>query len=93
MHTPDTLILIDGKFDHDEAKGILMNIFSTKIQFHELKNFSSQERLGKDDETAKKRIPQLKHSMYKLDIILAEAKANKKKMVVKSEITITFIDE
>ena len=50
------LKLIEGKFLHDEAKEILRNIFSAKINFHQMKNFSSQERFGKDDKTAVKKI-------------------------------------
>lgn len=93
MNKSKTLTLIDGQFDHEEAKGILMNIFSTKIQFHELKNFSSHERFGEDDNNAKIRIPELKKSMIALEDILAEAKIFNKKMMVKSEVTITFFDE
>jgi len=93
MNNSKTLTLIDGQFDHEEAKGILMNIFSTKIQFHQLKNFSVQERYGKDDNTAIKRIPELKESMITLEDVISEAKSSNKKMIVKSEVTITLIDE
>lgn len=93
MNLSEKLTLIDGKFDHEEAKGILMNIFNTKIQFHELKNFSSQERNGKDDAIAIKRIPELKHDLTNIEKILADAKSNNKKMIVKSEVNITFSDE
>ena len=68
------LKLIEGKFLHDEAKEILRNIFSAKINFHQMKNFSSRERFGKDDKTAVKKIPILKKELLKLDKILAEAK-------------------
>ena len=63
MNKNVSISLIDGSFDASEAKEILMNIYSTKIQFHELKNFSSKERFGKPDEMALKRIPQLKISI------------------------------
>jgi len=93
MNLSEKLILIDGKFDHEEAKSILMNIFNTKIHFHELKNFSAQERSGNDDVIATKRIPELKLDIKSLEKILADAKSNNKKMIVKSEVNITFADE
>ena len=82
------LKLIEGKFLHDEAKEILRNIFSAKINFHQMKNFSSQERFGKDDKTAVKKIPILKMELVKLDKILAEAKAKNLNLVITSEINI-----
>lgn len=82
------LKLIEGKFLHDEAKEILRNIFSAKINFHQMKNFSSRERFGKDDKTAVKKIPILKKELLKLDKILAEAKAKNLNLVITSEINI-----
>ena len=82
------LKLIEGKFLHDDAKEILRNIFSAKINFHQMKNFSSQERFGKDDKTAVKKIPILKKELVKLDKILAEAKAKNLNLVITSEINI-----
>ena len=82
------LKLIEGKVLHDEAKEILRNIFSAKINFHQMKNFSSQERFGKDDKTAVKKIPILKKELVKLDKILAEAKAKNLNLVITSEINI-----
>ena len=82
------LKLIEGKFLHDEAKEILRNIFSAKINFHQMKNFSSQERFGKDDKTAVKKIPVLKKELVKLDKILSEAKAKNMNLIITSEINI-----
>jgi hypothetical protein len=38
MSTPKEIDIINGRFTDREAQEILLNIFSTKIQFHELKN-------------------------------------------------------
>ena len=54
MKKTETLMLIDGSFTIDEAKEIVVNIIFSKIIFHNVKNLSSQERFGKDDEIAKK---------------------------------------
>lgn len=87
------LTLIDGSFTYDEAKEILLNIFSSKIKFHTIKNWSSQERFGIADEIAHNRVPALKEELEKLEAILAEAKATNKQLVVSSEIHITLLDK
>lgn len=90
MNKIEKLTLIEGDFAVSEAKEILNSIFSSKINFHNIKNWSAQERFGKDDAIAQKRIPALKTEMKKLDEILAEAKANNKKLVISSEIRISL---
>lgn len=92
MKNNKTLTIIDGKFTYAEAKEILMDILSSKINFHCLKNWSSQERFGKDDNIAQKRIPALRNEMKKLEGILAEAKAKNKTLKVKSDINITLLE-
>lgn len=93
MKNTETLKLIDGNFNYDEAKEILSNMISSKINFHNIKNWSSQERYGKDDEVSQKRIPELKKEIEKLNAILSEAKSHNKKFVVSSEINIILVDK
>ena len=93
MSRTETLKHIDGEFLHEEAREILMNIFSAKINFHQMKNFSSQERFGKKDETAIKRIPALNMEIIRLKQILSEAKAQNKKLIICSDIRISFADD
>jgi len=93
MKNKKKLTFIEGDFTYDEAKEILINIFSSKINFHTLKNWSSQERFGKDDEIAQKRIPALKNEMKKIEGILSEAKAKNKKLVVSSDIKISLLED
>lgn len=90
MNKIEKLTLIEGTFSDEEAKEILMNIFSTKINFHEVKNFSSIERFGEVDATAQKRIPDLKREVEKLTKILAEARATNKQITINSEINISL---
>ncbi|WP_345250117.1 hypothetical protein [Nibrella saemangeumensis] len=89
----ETLNLIEGDFSVEEAREVLTNIFLTKIHFHQMKNFSSQERFGKQDETAVRRIPELKKQLEKLSYIVAEAKSKHKKLTISSEITLSLMDE
>ncbi|MFZ6664118.1 hypothetical protein [Peijinzhouia sedimentorum] len=90
MNKTEKLTLIEGTFSDEEAKEILMNIFSTKVNFHEVKNFSSIERFGEVDATAQKRIPDLKREVEKLTKILAEARATNKQITINSEINISL---
>jgi hypothetical protein len=90
MNKIEKLTLIEGNFSFDEAKEILMSMYSSKINFHTMQNWSSQERFGKDDEIAQKRISVLRTEMKKLEEILLEAKTKNKKLRVNSEINISL---
>jgi hemerythrin superfamily protein len=93
MNSNKKLQLIEGEFSFNEAKEILTSMFVSKINFHNIQNWSSQERYGKDDETAQKKIPLLKNEIEKLEEIILEAKANNKKLVINSEITISLKED
>ena len=90
MKNTNAFKLIEGSFSPDEAREILMNIFSSKIQFNQMKNFSSEERFGKEDTTAVKRIPQLKKSMDMISKLIEEAKQNNETIQIISEVKITL---
>ncbi len=90
MKTTETIKLIDGNFSPTDAKELLMNLFINKINFHENKNFSSHERFGKEDETATRRIPELKESFEKISRIVNEATAQNLNIVITSTVNIHF---
>lgn len=92
MKKTETLTIIDDNFTFDEAKDILMNMFTSKINFHNIKNWSSQERFGKNDPIAQKTIPSLRTELIKLEEILLEAKTKNKKLVVNSAINISLLE-
>lgn len=93
MKNSETLTIIDGNFTYEDAKEILTEIFSSKINFHKIKNWSSQERFGKEDEISQKRIPALINEMEKLQAILSEAKTHNKQLIISSEINIVLVDQ
>lgn len=93
MNKEEKLSLIEGEFDALEANEILQNIFSTKINFHKMKNFSSQERFGIEDQTAIKRLPVLILNLEKLNNIIANAELHNKKLKISSEIKIELLDK
>ena len=93
MNKEERLSLIEGTFDVNEAKEILTNLYMTKINFHKVKNFSSQIRFEKDDKTANERIPVLKQCMEKYSEIIQEAKLKNKRIQISSEIIIQMIED
>ena len=88
MSHSETFSLIEGSFKADEAREILLNIISAKIQFHQMKNISSKERLGKQDDKSLKRIQELKVSMEKVLELITDSKKNDSSVVISSTINI-----
>jgi dihydroorotase len=90
MKKQSKLSLVDGKFTPDEALEVLMNLFSSKINFHELKNFSSQERFGHPDVHSQKRLPQLKESKKLITAMMREIGNSSEEISIQSEVIITI---
>lgn len=90
MKTPKSLKLIDGNFSPEEALEILLNLFSSKIQFHQNKNFSSQIRFGKEDAMATKRTPELKGCIEELSSLVKEAAAKNQHISITSFVNISI---
>jgi len=90
MNKHETLSLIDGHFTADEAREVLVSIFLAKINFHVMRNFSSQERLGCSDKVAMERIPILKQSVERIQELVSHASANKERLIVTAEVKIQF---
>lgn len=82
--------LIDGVFIPEEAKDILLSMYRSKIQFHEMRNFSHKERFGAEDKTSVKRIPLLKKSMEKISKLIQKAEAKGERLEIKTDVSISF---
>lgn len=80
--------LIDGKFTLDEASEILLNLYNSKIQFHQMKNFSSNERFGKNDENSLEKIRQLKEELEHIKSVLNSKNASNVLVQINSTINI-----
>ena len=93
MNKIETLTLIEGNYSEEEAREILMAVFSAKIKFHRSSDFSSQERFGKQCETEKKRIPELNKEIEKVRQVVSEAKSKNKRLIITSEIAIHLSDD
>ena len=92
MKNSEDLKLIDGTFLPTEAKEILTNIFSSKIQFHTTKNFSNQVRFGKEDTVSVNRIPELNKSLEYVFEIIRQAQKNNQSICIHSVVSITLKD-
>jgi hypothetical protein len=91
MKTKVDLLLINGTFTPVEAKEILMNIFASKIQFHELKNLRVLLTTNAEDKTSTLRVQELKKTIEELNLVTQEANENGLELSIKSQIEITFL--
>jgi hypothetical protein len=76
METNLKLSLINGVYSSEEAKEILMNVFASKIQFHELKNLRSIVTRDTEDEISTLRVRQLKQAVEQFNELMKQAEEN-----------------
>jgi hypothetical protein len=79
-----------GQFMIDDAEEILMDIFSAELKFYQLKSFSSEERLGKRDESAEKRVNELRQRIGKLRKLIDELKSKNARLTISSNVEISL---
>ena len=91
MSKKNNIKLIKGIFSPEDAKELLRNLYNSKINFHAMKNFSSNERFGGPDKNSVKRIPELKASMNSISIIIDGATDKNKKVKLTSVIEIEYV--
>ena len=90
METNLNLSLINGFYSPEEAKEILMNVFASKIQFHELKNLRSMVTRDCEDDTSTLRVTQLKKAVEELNELLKKANENNLELSIQSSIEIAL---
>jgi hypothetical protein len=90
METNLNLSLINGVYSSEEAKEILMNVFASKIQFHELKNLRSIVTRDTEDEISTLRVRQLKHAVDQFNELLKQAEENNLELAIQSSIQISL---
>lgn len=91
MNKSESITLIDGQFSSDDAFVLLTNLYSSKIKFHQLKNFSSMERFGKEDEMSLQRISKLEESLKTILTLMKDASVDKNRIEIKSVLQINFL--
>ena len=88
MKTVDEYKLIDGTFSIEEAERILVMLFNSKIDYHNLDDFSNHVRFNKNIENSKKRIIALKETIEVIKRRVSELKAQNVNLVINSTIKI-----
>ena len=92
MKTKHEIELIAGTYSASDANEILMNLISDKIKFHQLKNFSSSERLDKNDHNSLIRISELEECKKQVVELVSQARESTQKFTIHSQIVITLHD-
>ncbi len=69
-----------------------MQMIHSKINFHNLRNWSSEERFGKPDLFSRQRVVELKEMGKYLESVFEEAKMLNKNIRVHSAIEIELVD-
>ena len=90
MEKQDIFTLIEGEFSPIESRELLLNVFKSKIRFHRLKNFSSEERFGKNDEKALSRMVQLQETLVSIFKVIDSAEKENQILEIKAEIILNF---
>ncbi|WP_264521551.1 hypothetical protein [Flavobacterium sp. N1994] len=80
--------LIDGIFSPDEANAVLTNLITSKINYHNLDDFSHFVRSDRNIEHSKKRISELIATKNDMKSFIAMAKEKGCHLVIKSSIAI-----
>ena len=58
----ENIVLVNGTFTPGGAQELLLALLNSKINFHNMKDFSSRERYGRPDEDSQLRLKHLKES-------------------------------
>ncbi len=86
MKQTETIDLIKGTFTPDEAREILLQLLNSKINFHNLKNWSSRERFGKPDTDSEQKLKYLEESRKNVEMFISKALDGKKNITINSSI-------
>ena len=88
MKKTETIELIKGTFTPNEAKEILLQLLNSKMNFHNLKNWSSRERFGKPDADSVQRLRNLEESRKKVETLVSKSINEQKTLIINSSIEI-----
>ena len=90
MKKTETIELIKGTFTPNEAREILLQLLNSKINFHNLKNWSSRERFGKPDTYSQQRLKHLEESRKKVELLISKSVNEEKTITINSSIEINI---
>lgn len=85
----ETIQLIDGDFTPQDANDLLLELVNHKINFHQLRSFSLEERFGTAGEHTLSRLVQLRKDRERLQAIFDFAAKKGYTLNVQSKIEIS----
>jgi hypothetical protein len=85
--------LIDGVFNPEDAREILIDLINKKIHFHSLKSHENWERNGIKDTFSNNRIKELEAAREKILDLTKSSIPNEFKLRIKSAIEIEGLNE
>jgi hypothetical protein len=83
---------INGEFSQEDARELLLNIISKKIQFHSVDSLSLWEKNASEDFGAKKRLEELQSARSQVLELLTSQTTMGKKINIYSTIEIEVLD-
>ena len=83
---------INGEFSQEDARELLLNIISKKIQFHSVDSLSLWEKNASEDFGAKKRLEELQSARSQVLQLLTSQTTMGKKINIYSTIEIEVLD-
>lgn len=83
--------LISGEYKHAEAREILLSLIDSKIKFHNLNAFSTEERFGAKDKESSKRLLELKSMRAEIVALLKASEPGDFSYKISSSIAIEVV--
>ncbi len=87
MNNSKTIDLVKGSFATADAREIVLTLLSTKMKFHNLRNFSCEERFGESDPVAMQKLEYLRQAREEAELFFSEAIAKGKTITLESTLT------
>ena len=84
--------LIHGTFTGSEATRMLFDLIGSKINFHNMENFSSRERLGQDAPFSESRVRDLKKVKSELQEFFRGDDTKELKLKIEDCVKITILE-
>ena len=82
--------LIESTFTPEEANAVLTNLINSKINYHNLDDFSNFVRSDRNIEHSKRRVSELNETKTAMKLFIETANENGFNLLIKSSIAIEF---
>lgn len=86
------LELIKGEFSAEDARDILLQLFTDKINYHQARNLSSLERFGKKNDISVRRLPELKQQIQKINDLFLNSDLSRATIKIQATVNIEITE-